>query len=143
MKEGTRNLLEKAERAIQAAKALLDSVGAEFAAGRAYYAMFYTAEALLHERDQRFSKHSGVHAAYGKELAKTGLLDPKFHRWLLDAFDARVQDDYDAESLVSGERVEEMLDRASGFLEAAREFLKEEQSVTEPGTEAWADSRPQ
>ncbi len=55
MKEGTRNLLGKAERAIQAATALLHSVGAEFAAGRAYYAMFYTAEALLHERDQRFS----------------------------------------------------------------------------------------
>jgi uncharacterized protein (UPF0332 family) len=125
MKEGTRNLLGKAERAVQAARALLDSVGAEFAAGRAYYAMFYTAEALLHERDQRFSKHSGVHAAFGKEFAKTGLLDPKFHRWLLDAFDARLQDDYDAENLVSGERVEEMLSQAASFLAAAREFLTE------------------
>lgn len=125
MKEGTRDLLGKAERAIEAASVLLDSVGAEFAAGRAYYAMFYVAEALLHERDQRFSKHSAVHAAYGKELAKTGLLDPKFHRWLINAFDARLQDDYDAQSLVSGERVEEMLDQARVFLEAAREFLQE------------------
>lgn len=113
MKEGTRNLLGKAERAIEAASILLGSVGAEFAAGRAYYAMFYTAEALLHERDQRFGKHSAVHAAYGKELAKTGLLDPKFHRWLINAFDARLQDDYDAESLVSDERVEEMLGRTN------------------------------
>ncbi len=125
MKEGTRDLLGKAERAIQASGVLLDSVGAEFAAERAYYAMFYTAEALLHERDQRFSKHSAVHAAYGKELAKTGLLDPKFHRWLINAFDARLQDDYDAQSLVSDERVEEMLDQARVFLEAAREFLQE------------------
>lgn len=126
MKEGTRNLLGKAERAVQATRALLDSVGAEFAAGRAYYAMFYTAEALLHERGQQFSKHSGVHAAYGREFAKTGLLDPKFHRWLLDAFDARLQDDYDAESLVSGERVGEMLSHAISFLAAALEFLAEE-----------------
>ena len=126
MKEGTRSLLGKAERAIEAATALLRSVGAEFAAGRAYYAMFYTAEALLHERDQRFSKHSGVHAAYGKELAKTGLLEPKFHRWLLDAFDARIQDDYDAESLVSSERVGEMLSHAISFHAAALEFLAEE-----------------
>ena len=44
MKEGTRQLLEKAERAIQAAEVLLGAVGAEFAAGRAYYAMFYTAD---------------------------------------------------------------------------------------------------
>jgi uncharacterized protein (UPF0332 family) len=66
MKEGTRLLLEKAERAIQATDALLTTVGAEFAAGRAYYAMFYTAEALLHERDLKFSKHGSLHAAYGK-----------------------------------------------------------------------------
>ena len=50
MKAGTRQLLEKAERAIQAAGVLLAESGAEFSAGRAYYAMFYTAEALLHER---------------------------------------------------------------------------------------------
>jgi len=124
MKEGTRRLLDKSERAIQAGRALLDSVGAEFAAGRAYYAMFYTAEALLHERDQQFSKHSAVHAAYGKEFARSGLLDPKFHRWLLNAFAARLQDDYEADIMVSEERVEEMLTEAREFLAAARGALE-------------------
>jgi uncharacterized protein (UPF0332 family) len=131
MKEGTRQLLEKAERAIEAAGVLLAATGAEFAAGRAYYAMFYTAEALLHERDQTFSKHGALHAAYGKEFSKSGLLDPKFHRWLINAFDVRLQEDYDAETLVSGERVEEMLEQARTFLAAAREFLsKEDQPKT-------------
>jgi uncharacterized protein (UPF0332 family) len=123
MKEGTRHLLEKAERAIQAADVLLAASSPEFAAGRAYYAMFSTAEALLHERDQTFSKHGALHAAYGKEFSKSGLLDPKFHRWLINAFDVRLQEDYDAETLVSGERVEEMLEQARTFLAAAREFL--------------------
>jgi uncharacterized protein (UPF0332 family) len=123
MKEGTGQLLEKAERAIQAADVLLASHGPEFAAGRAYYAMFYTAEALLHERGLAFSKHGALHAAYGKEFTKSGLLDPKFHRWLLDAFAVRLQEDYDAETLVSGERVEEMLEQARTFLAAARELL--------------------
>ena len=126
MKEGTRHLLEKAERAIQAADVLLVASSPEFAAGRAYYAMFYTAEALLHERDQTFSKHGALHAAYGKEFAKSGLLDPKFHRWLINAFDVRLQEDYDAETLVSGERVEELLKQARTFLAAAREFLGKE-----------------
>lgn len=126
MKEGTRQLLEKAERAIQAGEALLAAVGAEFAAGRAYYAMFYTAEALLHDREQTFSKHGTLHAAYGKEFAKSGLLDPKFHRWLLNAFDVRLQEDYDAETQVSRALVEEMLKQARTFLAAAREFLSEE-----------------
>lgn len=132
MKEGTRHLLEKAERAIQATEALLRSVGPEFAAGRAYYAMFYTAEALLHERDLRFSKHGMVHGAYGKELAQSGLLDPKFHRWLINAFDARIQDDYEAEALVSSERVAEMIEQAHTFLAAAQAFLAVEDSSGKP-----------
>ena len=41
-----------------------------------------------------FSKHSAVQAAYGKEFAKTGLLDPKYHRWFLKAFEDRLQTDY-------------------------------------------------
>ena len=81
MKEASRKLLEKADRAIRAAQTLLDSKDAEFAAGRAYYAMFYVAEALLFERGLQFGKHSAVHAAYGKEFSKAGLLDSKFHRW--------------------------------------------------------------
>ncbi len=125
MKEGTRHLLEKAERAIQAADVLLVASGPEFAAGRAYYAMFYTAEALLHERDQTFSKHGALHAAYGKEFSKSGLLDPKFHRWLINAFDLRLQEDYDAETLVSSERVEEVLEQARTFLAGARALLRE------------------
>lgn len=123
MKEATEALLDKADRAIEAARALLDSVGPEFAAGRAYYAMFYVAEALLHERGQRFSKHSAVHAAFGNTFAKPALLDPRYHRWLLDAFDVRLQDDYEALGVVNEELVERMLEQARGFLDAARLFL--------------------
>lgn len=36
MREGTEALLEKAERAIDAARVLLEGSGPEFAAGRAY-----------------------------------------------------------------------------------------------------------
>ena len=40
-----------------------------FAASRAYYAMFYAAEALLQSRGLAFSKHSAVHAAFGAARA--------------------------------------------------------------------------
>jgi uncharacterized protein (UPF0332 family) len=123
MKAGTRQLLDKADRAIKAAEVLLAATGPEFAVGRVYYAMFYTAEALLHERDLKFSKHGAVHAAYGREFAKSGVLDPKFHRWLINAFDLRLQEDYDSETLLSVEHMEEMLGQARTFLAAAWEFL--------------------
>ncbi len=140
MKAGTHQLLEKADRALKAAEALLATAGAEFAAGRVYYAMFYTAEALLHERELNFGKHGAVHAAYGKVFAKTGLLDPKFHRWLINAFDIRLQEDYDAETFVSGEQVEEMLEQARMFLSAAQEFLDPASLLLQSGS---FDSAPE
>jgi uncharacterized protein (UPF0332 family) len=84
MKESSRLLVIKARRAIEAAETLLENGYPDFATGRAYYAMFYIAEALLNEKELRFSKHGGVHGAFGEHYVKTGLFDTKFHRWLLD-----------------------------------------------------------
>jgi len=97
----TKQFLEKAEEAIVVAQQLLADGHAEFSAGRAYYAMFYVAEALLNERGLRFRKHGGVHGAFGEHFAKTGLFDPKYHQWLLAAFEERITADYEV-----GESVE-------------------------------------
>ena len=89
MKEYSRKLLDKAVDAIEAAEVLVDNGKTDIGAGRAYYAMFYVAEALLSEKELQFGKHSAVHAAYGEHFAKTKVLDPKYHRWLLDSFDMK------------------------------------------------------
>ena len=123
MKQATGQLLHKAERAIKAAETLLDQGDADFAVGRAYYAMFYVAEALLNERGLGFSKHSAVHAAFGEQFAKTGQLDPKFHRWLLDAFDKRLEGDYGTEIKVLPEDVTALVAQAREFLQRARTHL--------------------
>ena len=68
MKKKTEQFLVKAQEAIEAAEILLRESKDSFAAGRAYYAMFYAAEALLFERGLEFGKHSAVHAAFGKYL---------------------------------------------------------------------------
>lgn len=123
MKEQTRKLLDKAARAVHAAKTLLDEGDVDFAAGRAYYSMFYVVEALLNEKGLRFRKHGGVHAAFGDHFIKTGLLDSKFHRWLLDAFDKRVQGDYGVEAAITQEDVEQLIAQADEFLKEARRHL--------------------
>jgi len=50
MKAKTAQLLAKAQDAIEAAELLLRGGKNNFAAGRAYYAMFYVAEAVLFEK---------------------------------------------------------------------------------------------
>src|SRR5688500_18589028 len=98
MKESTAKLLARARDSIEAADILLTNEKVDIAAGRAYYAMFYTAEALLHEMGLDFNKHSGVHAAFGKHFAQTKRLDPQYHRWLMDSFDKRLIGDYGVEA---------------------------------------------
>ncbi len=94
MKQDTEDLLHKTGQAIHAADILLNGGEVEFAAGRAYYAMLYTAEALLAEQGHRFKSHGSVHGLYGQHFAKTALLDPKYHRWLIRAFNKRIAGDY-------------------------------------------------
>ncbi len=130
MKEGTHKLLIKAERTIGAAQGLLDIEHSDSAAGRAYYAMFYVAEALLYEQDMRFSKHSAVHAAYGRHFAKTRILDSKFHRWLIDAFNVRIQTDYGFDVIPSREDVETTLEQVRAFLAAARAYLEQTETTS-------------
>lgn len=80
MTEEVRKLLEKAKRALHAAETLLNEGDAEFATGRAYYALLYTAQALLRDKGIQFRKHSTVHSSFGKHFAKTGLMDAKYHK---------------------------------------------------------------
>jgi len=85
--------------------------------------MFYIAEAPLNEKGLRFTKHSGVHSAFGENFAKTNEMDTKFHRWLIDAFDKRLAGDYGVETDIETEVAIHMINQAREFLEAAQEYL--------------------
>ena len=124
MKESTVQLLGKAERAVLAAETLFRSEDAEFAIGRAYYAMFYVAEALLNEKDLQFKKHGGVHGAFGEHYVKTGLFDAKYHRWLLAAFNRRIVGDYGVEVDFTSAEAQEIIQQAQEFLQAAKDYLE-------------------
>ena len=86
--------------------------------------MFYAAEALLVERGLRFRKHGAVHAAFGTHFAKPGLVDPRLHRWLLDAFDRRLAGDYGVDITLTLDEVVTMVDQAQTFVHTARALLE-------------------
>lgn len=124
MREEAQKLLAKAERALHAAETLLCEGDYEFATGRAYYAMLHAAQALLRAHDFRYRKHAGVHAAFGEHFAKTGQIDPKYHRWLLDAFDDRLRGDYDVDASFDRKSVNKRIEQAREFLAAAKACLE-------------------
>ena len=98
MNDESRRLLEKGAHAIHSADVLLSAEEPDSAAGRAYYALF------------------------GEHFAKPGIVNPRFHRILLDAFESRLQADYEADTPVPAEQ-------AAIFIDHAREFLLEANSL--------------
>ena len=123
MKPDAGFLLEKAEQAIGAAESLLRDGYRDFSAGRAYYAMFYTAEALLAEKELVFKKHVGVHRSFSEHYIKTGLFDQKYYFWLIATFNSRLVGDYAIRTEFEDDEVKEWISEARQFLEKAREYL--------------------
>lgn len=124
MKENTRFLLDKAESAIGAAESLLREGYPDFSTGRAYYAMFYTAEALLAEKELEFKKHVGVHRSFSEHFIKTGIFEQKYYQWLVASFNSRLVGDYAIRTEFEDDEVQEWIDQAREFLDKVREYLK-------------------
>lgn len=116
-------LIEKANESLEVARDLVRDGHYDFAASRAYYAMFYVAEALLADLGQSYSKHSAVIAAFGREYSKTKMLDAKFHKWLISAQNFRNIGDYGIEAHVSKEQSKSVCEWAEEFVGAAKAFL--------------------
>jgi len=118
-----RGLLNKARRSVAAGRRLAADGDLDFAVSRAYYAMFYTAQAFLLGRERRFSKHSAVIAAFGQEFAKDDETLREFHHGLVEAQDARNAGDYLIDVNLSGEDVQAHLERADRFIQIAERML--------------------
>jgi len=93
--EESQRWMAKARSSLTAAKKLWEESLFAESISRSYYAMFYAAKALLLLDGIDVSKHSAVAAAFGREYAKTGKIDPTYHRMLLDGFEWRQKADYD------------------------------------------------
>ncbi len=115
-------LLSRADRSLEAARLLIDNEYYAEAVSRAYYVMFYAATALLHSEGITVSKHSAVIAQVGQHFAKTGKIDVRLHKALIDAFDERQTADYGG-ILFSREDTEAAYQAAGEFVQAAREYL--------------------
>lgn len=123
MNANQQGLLTKARRSLAAARRLADDGDLDFAVSRAYYSMFYIAQAFLIGRGLRFSKHSAVIAAFGQEFAKGDEALREFHHGMVEAQDARNVGDYQIEVILAYDDVRVHLDRADRFIQRAEQDL--------------------
>ncbi|MFB6277860.1 MAG: HEPN domain-containing protein [Halothece sp.] len=117
------SILNKAVRSWRAAQTLYQEGFPEFAASRAYYTMFYVAEAFLEGDELSYSSHAAVISAFGREFAKPGRVPTYFHRYLLDAQDKRNRGDYSFDNDITPTQAQELIDQAAEFLELAKSMI--------------------
>jgi uncharacterized protein (UPF0332 family) len=124
IKPEIQHLLNLAEESHHAAMVLRENGHTRFSAAQSYYTIFYLAQAVLLSKGLNFSSHSAVVAAFGKEFARTKVLDPKFHRYIIDAQVVREVGHYGrVNEAVTEEQERESFHWAEEFMQAVKEYL--------------------
>lgn len=125
MNSEPRKFIKKAKESLLASEILAENKLYNFAASRAYYTMFYIAEAFLWQQGFSFSSHAAVISCFGKEVVKKGIVPLEFHRYLIDAQDKRTQGDYSIDDTVklSEEEVRLLIEQSKKFIEISETNL--------------------
>lgn len=117
-------LIEKAEHALKVAEQLIKNGFPSDASSKIYYSMYYAAQALLKSHSIDVVKHSAVESAFGFHFAKTGKLDVKYHKMLIEAREIREIADYDTEEEIVEPVASLKIKEGKSFLKAVKDVLK-------------------
>jgi uncharacterized protein (UPF0332 family)/predicted nucleotidyltransferase len=93
-------------------------------ANRAYYAIFYAANAALAVEGRQLSRHTGVMSLFRECLVKTGAIEASFLHDYEEAMKRRHVSDYDLNSLVSADFVRVSLEAAQRFVSRIERHLQ-------------------
>ncbi len=94
------------------------------AVNRLYYACYYAAVALLLKHGMNPGTHAGVKQMLGIHFVVPGLLPRETGRAYSLLFERRHSSDYDDFDYSSKEEIEELLPKATAFIETIQQLLK-------------------
>jgi hypothetical protein len=123
------SLIKRATRYLKSAEILLKEGDYESSVSRTYYAMFYSAQAILLTNNLSFSSHKGVISAFWEHFVKTGFFQKEMGREFTRAFEKRQIGDYEYTFVISKEEAEEILANGKKFVEKIIQHLKEKKIV--------------
>ena len=118
--------IENADESLSVAQLNLDNDFYAAAINRAYYAIFYAANALLATKKLARSKHSGVLSAFRQHFVKTGLLSSELSAIYGQVMDDRHEGDYEIITATSKEDAVIDVQQAHNFVDIVRTWLRKE-----------------
>jgi len=124
MSEPVAKLIAKAEHAIQVAEQLMIDGFPSDAASKIYYAMFYSAQALLKSEGIEVIKHSAVASSFGFHFVKTKKIVEKYHKILLSSRKIREIADYDIEREIVEPVASIKIEEGKDFVNMIKGILK-------------------
>jgi uncharacterized protein (UPF0332 family) len=101
----------------------------ESSVSRAYYAMFYSAEAVLLTANLSFSFYMGVISAFGEYFVKTDIFPRDMGRELNKAFEKRQLGDYEYTFVISEDEAWEILEQGKHFVESVIRYLEKSEFI--------------
>ena len=96
------------------------------AVNRAYYAIFYAANALLATRGLSRGKHSGVIAAFRRYFVKPGLIETEYSDIYGRVMDNRHVCDYELDIMIDPQVAEADLEDVQRMVTRLRQYLIQE-----------------
>lgn len=116
-------LLNRAERYLDSAALLLENGDPESCVSRAYYAMFFAAEAALLDVGLEASTHKGVIRTFGHRFIQEGPLPSEMGQLLSTTMQKRQVSDYDPRPGTTDQEAAGVLDDARAFVRRIGELL--------------------
>jgi uncharacterized protein (UPF0332 family) len=125
VREQVSKYLARARQALVAGELARAHADYVTAVNRAYYATFYSANALLSTKGLERSKHSGVIAAFRQHFIKTGLIEAEYSDIYGAVMEDRAEGDYNLEFETDSDQAERDMARAQRFVARVEHALQE------------------
>jgi uncharacterized protein (UPF0332 family) len=125
-RQTVKTYLDAAHEALAGSQYNLDGGYYAIAVNRAYYAVFYAANALLATKGLARGKHSGTISAFRQSFVKPGLIEPEYSAIYGSLMDDRHVSDYDMDTSIEPERAESDVESARKFVARIETYLRQE-----------------
>ena len=116
--------LAKSKEKLVVARSLLKLKDYEDAVSRAYYCVFHAAQAMLLTEGLSAHTHQGLISLFSSHFIKTGKLEKKLGKYLVELKDDRERSDYEIYSTIDKETATQSIKEADEFLKGILRHFK-------------------
>lgn len=118
-------LLEKAQTFLRSAAVLLELEDYDSSASRAYFAMFYAAQALLLAENGRIPEEQGIRSSFISQFVESGPLPERAANALEQGHELMEVGDYSSSFAVKQPDCERILQEAEAFVNTLTDMIEE------------------